>query len=207
VLRCFALNPIRLLISVALLAVFIAPASAQKEDWQPITQHDMEMKQVPGNPGADAVQLYYADFINEEEATTEFFYHRIKVLNEKGKSHADVQVIVLPEESISGLKARTIQPDGRIVEFTGKPFEKTVIKTHGVKVLAKAFTMPEVNVGSIIEYKYKTERSGIVTNPSWTIQHELYTVKESFRMKPYSGLLSGFQDGYQVGGSLLAHAE
>jgi hypothetical protein len=198
-----AVNPIRLLFSVALLAVFIPPAQAQKEDWQPITQHDIEMKQVPGNPGADAVQLYYADFINDQDQT-EFFYVRIKVLNEKGKSHADVELVVPPDGSISGLKARTIQPDGRITEFTGKPFQKIVIKTRGVKVLAKAFTMPEVNVGSIIEYKYKIEWPWIIPDNSWTIQHELYTVKESFRMRPYSGRLEGFENGYQVA-ALYSH--
>jgi hypothetical protein len=196
-------NPIRLLFSVALLAVFIAPALAQKEDWQPITPHDLEMKQVPSNPGADAVQLYYADFINDQEQT-EFFYVRIKVLNEKGKSYADVELVVPPEGSISGLKARTIQPDGRITEFTGKPFQKTVIKARGVKVLAKAFTMPEVTVGSIIEYKYKIGWPYIIIDNSWTIQHELYTVKESFRMKPYSGLLEGFENGHQVA-ALYSH--
>lgn len=161
------------------------------------------MKQVPGNPGADAVQLYYADFINDQDQT-EFFYHRIKVLNEKGKSHADVELVVPPEGSISGLKARTIQPDGRVTDFTGKPFQKTVIKAQGVKVLAKAFTMPEVNVGSIIEYKFKIEWPWIITDNSWTIQHELYTVKESFRMKPYSGMLEGFENGYQVA-ALYSH--
>lgn len=197
------MNPIRLLFSVALLAVFIAPAQAQKEDWQPITQLDLEMKQVPGNPGADAVQLYFADFINDQEQT-EFFYVRMKVLNEKGKSHADVELTVPPDGSISSLKARTIQPDGKITEFTGKPFQKTVIKGRGVKILAKAFTMPEVNVGSIIEYKYKIEWPGIITDNYWTIQHELYTVKESFRMKPYSGGLEGFENGYQVA-ALYSH--
>lgn len=197
------MNPIRLFLSLALLAVFIAPAQAQKEDWQPITQHDLEMKQVPGNPGADAVQLYYADFINDQEQT-EFFYVRIKVLNEKGKSHADVELVVPPEGTISGLKARTIQPDGRITEFTGKPFQKTIIKTRGVTILAKAFTMPEVDVGSIIEYKYKIEWPWIIPDNSWTIQHELYTVKESFRMQPYSGPIKGFEEGHQVA-ALYSH--
>lgn len=192
------MNPVRLFLLFVLFSVFVASARAQKEDWQPITKQDLEMKQVPGNPGADAVQLYYADFINDEGNTTEFIYHRIKVLNDKGKSHADVQVIVPPEGWFSGLKARTIQPDGKIVDFAGKPFEKTVIKTQGVKVLAKAFTMPEVNVGSIIEYKYKIDWSGIIIDNSWTIQHELYTVKESFRLQPHSGGLMGFEDGFQV---------
>jgi hypothetical protein len=198
-----AVNPIRIYLFFAFLIVCVAPADAQKEDWLPITQHDLEMKQVPGNPGADAVQLYYADFINDQEQT-EFFYHRIKVLNEKGKSHADVELIVLPEAAMSGLKARTIQPDGKITEFTGKPFEKTVIKTRGVKVLAKTFTMPEVGVGSIIEYKYKMTWPWINTDNYWTIQHDLYTVKESFRMKPYTGRLMGFEEGYQVS-ALYSH--
>jgi hypothetical protein len=197
-------DPVRLFLPfVLLLTVLIAPASAQKEDWQPISQHDLEIKVVPGNPGADAVQLYYADFINDEEQT-EFFYHRIKVLNEKGKRHADVELTVPPGGSISSLKARTIQPDGKITEFTGKPFQKTVIKARGVKILAKAFTMPEVSVGSIIEYKYKIDWPWIITDNYWTIQHELYTVKESFRMKPYSGVLQGFEDGYQVA-ALYSH--
>jgi hypothetical protein len=64
--------------------------------------------------------------------------------------------------------------------------------------------MPEVNVGSIIEYKYHIDWPWIITNNSWTIQHELYTVKESFRMKPYSGGLVGFENGYQVA-ALYSH--
>ncbi|HEX4602585.1 MAG TPA: DUF3857 domain-containing protein [Candidatus Angelobacter sp.] len=191
------MKSIRLFLSLALFAASVLPALAQKEDWLPITPKDLEIKQVPGSPGADAVQLYFADFINDQEQT-EFFYQRIKVLNEKGNRHADVEIVVPPECSISGLKARTIHPDGKIIEFAGKPFEKTLIKGRGIKILAKAFTMPDVTVGSIIEYKYKVDTQGIFLDNSWTIQHELYTVKESFRMKPYSGPLEGFHVGYQV---------
>jgi hypothetical protein len=193
----------RLSLFLALLAISVVPARAQKEDWLPVTQQDLEFKQVPGSPGADAVQLYFADFINDEEQT-EFFYQRIKVLNEKGNRVADVEITIPPDGSISGLKARTIHPDGKIVEFTGKPFQKTVIKARGIKVLAKAFTMPDVTVGSIIEYKYKIDWPGIITDNYWTIQHELYTVKESFRMKPYSGVLEGFEKGHQVA-ALYSH--
>lgn len=191
----FNVKYIRLFLSLALFAAFV-PAMAQKEDWLPITQQDLG-KQVPGNPGADAVQLYYADYINDQEQT-EFFYRRIKILNEKGNRHADVEIVIPPECSLSGLKARTIHPDGKIIEFTGKPFQKTIIKSRGIKVLAKTFTMPDVTVGSIIEYKYKVDAPGIFLDNSWTLQHELYTVKESFRMKPLSGGLEGFPNGYQV---------
>jgi hypothetical protein len=194
---------IRLFLSLALLAFSVAPARAQKEDWLPIAQQDLQIKQVPGSPGAEAIQLYFADYINDQDQN-EFFYNRIKILNEKGKSHADVEIAIPPDGSISGLKARTIHPDGKITEFTGKPFQKTIVKGRGIKFVAKTFTMPDVTVGSIIEYRYKIGWPGIITVNSWTIQHELYTVKESFRMKPYSGLLEGFEHGFQVA-ALYSH--
>jgi hypothetical protein len=175
----------------------MTPAQAQKkEDWIPITQADLDITQVPGNPGVDAVQLYYADYIDDEEHT-EFFYHRIKVLTEKGNHLANIEIVIPPESSILGLKARTVHPDGMITEFTGKPFQKVLAKSRGAKILAKTFIMPNVTVGSIIEYKYKIEETGINDN-SWTIQHGLYTVKESFRMKPFAGDMEGFPGGYQV---------
>src|SRR5215831_20367287 len=163
---------------------------AQKEDWQPITPQDLQIKEVPGNPGAPAIQLYYADYI-DDSAHTEFLYERVKILNDKGMKYADVEIPVPPSGSITGLKARTIHPDGKIVEFSGKPFEKTIIKGKGIKYVAKTFTMPEATVGSIVEYKYKSiPEEGIIRDNLWIIQHDLYTVKESFRIKAYTGMLA-----------------
>ena len=163
---------------------------AQKEDWQPITPQDLQIKEVPGNPGAPAIQLYYADYI-DDSSHSEFYYERIKILNDKGTKYADVEVQIPPLSSITGLKARTIHPDGKIVEFSGKPFEKTIIKGKGIKYVAKTFTMPEATVGSIVEYKYKLiPQEGFIRDNSWVIQHDLYTVKESFRIKAYTGLLA-----------------
>jgi len=193
----------RIFLSLAFFVFFVVPALAQKEDWLPITQQDLEIRQVPGNPGADAIQLYFADYINDQDQN-EFFYYRIKILNEKGNRHADVEIAIPPNGSISGLKARTIHPDGKITEFTGKPFQKVLIKGRGIKFLAKTFTMPDVTVGSIIEYKYKIDWPWIIIDNSWTIQHELYTVKESFRMKPYTGVIEGFESGHQVA-ALYSH--
>src|SRR2546423_393642 len=132
-----------------------ALAMDQKEDWLPITPQDMQVKEVPGNPGASAIQLYYANFI-DDSTSSEFIYHRIKILNDKGRSWADVEIQFTKDfEEIKDLSARTIHPDGSIVEFSGKPFEKTLIKGRGIKVLVKAFTLPDVTVGSIVEYRYK----------------------------------------------------
>ncbi len=112
---------------------------AQKEDWLPVTPQDLQYKEVPGNKGASAVRLYHAQYINDNTASC-FFYERIKILNEKalagGNSYADVEIPILTigdfVEEISDLKARTIKPDGSIVEFNGKVFEKVVFKGRGI---------------------------------------------------------------------------
>src|ERR1700682_3650374 len=82
-------------------------ALGQKEDWLPLGQKDLQVKEVPGNPGADAIQLYYADFINDNPHE-EFFYHRIKILTEKGRQpgkYADVEIPLIPGFTLSDLQA------------------------------------------------------------------------------------------------------
>ena len=196
-------------------------ALAQKEDWLPVTQQDLQYKDVPGYKGASAVRLYYAQYINDNTASC-FFYHRIKILNEKalagGNSYADVEIPILTlgdfVEDIRDLKARTIKPDGSIVEFNGKVFEKVVFKGRGVKFSAKAFTMPDVSVGSIIEYKYRTVLNipvlldlKIPVRDAWDIQSELFTVKESLDYQPDLGqrFQSTTRAMFESGGERLSH--
>jgi len=175
---------------------------AQKEDWLPITDEDQKVKEVPGNPGASAIQLYYAEHIDDSQ-NLKFVYRRIKVLSEKAlqpQGPADVEILVPTDSSVGNLKARTIHPDGKVIDFTDKPFEKVVVKGRGVKWLAKAFTFPEATVGSILEYKYvlHTPANKVYLYSEWAVQHDLFTVKESLTMKPYLEGLSGFGQGYQI---------
>src|SRR5947209_8605997 len=142
-----------------LIFVLVAAVSfAQiKEDWLPVTPQDLSYKEVPGKPGASAVRLYYAHSI-DNNSQTEFIYERIKVLKDKGKEYADVKIPIFSSDiffvTLSDLKARTIRPDGSIVEFTDKVFNTVIFKGQGLRLFAKGFTLPEVSVGSIIEYKY-----------------------------------------------------
>jgi hypothetical protein len=195
-------------ISLALCSFVSLLSFAQKEDWLPVTPQDLQYKEVPGNKGASAVRLYYAQHINDNTSSW-FVYERIKILNEKalnpdarGKTYADVEIPLFNiediVETITDLKARTIKPDGTIVEFTGKPFEKLIFKSRGNKIAVKAFSMPEVSVGSIVEYKFRRTYSApgymmvkIFAPGIWDIQSKLHTVKESLYYQPFDG--SGYQ--------------
>lgn len=195
------------------------------DEWLPITPQDQAFKEVPGNPGAPAIRLYYAHEINDN-TSSEFVYHRIKILNDKGKQYADVEIPIFVEEGlfllIKNLKARTIRPDGSIVEFTGKPYEKIVFKGRGDKLSVKAFTMPEVCVGCIIEYKYEyfyqtppfaignstfLARLPFFSSDEWVMQDELYTVKEHLYFRPYEGgqFQSMSQVSFEWDGAKVSH--
>src|SRR5437660_8655598 len=118
-------------IAFVLLLIGSCLASGPGEDWLPITEKDRQVKDVPGDPGASAIQLYYANRINDNDHS-EFLYHRIKVLNDKGRSYGSVEILLAPESSFHDLQARTIHPDGKIIEFAGRSFEKTVVKGKGI---------------------------------------------------------------------------
>ena len=136
--------------------LLIAPAAADNA-WQPISQDELKMTAEPLAPGAAAIYLYRQ--VDRDDADfKQYNYSRIKILTEEGRKYADVEIpFVKGAENIRNLQARTIHRDGSIANFEGKAFEKTIVKSQGVKVLTKTFTLPEVQVGSIIEYRYTRE--------------------------------------------------
>ena len=172
----------------ALAACLMLPAalSGQKEAWLPVTPQDLAVQEVPDNPGAPAIQLYYSQYINDNDVNNEgeYIYRRIKILNDRGNKYADVEIRLPSDFALADLKARTIHPDGKIIDFTGKPFDKVIAKGKGFKYLAKTFTLPDVTVGSILEYRYKLNYpAGVLPAHEWIAQHDLYTVKEDFHIE------------------------
>ena len=179
-----------LLRSVVLSILFLATASLtmaaeSAEPWLPITSQDLRLKDVPGNPGARAIQLYYSYYRNDNEMFVSV-YRRIKVLTDAGRDYAHQEIELAPNDSIKELRARTIRPDGSIVEFHGDIMEKTLLKARGVKYLAKVIDLPDVTPGSIIEYSciINLSRHHIEKITRWFLQSDLYTVKERFRFQP-----------------------
>ncbi len=171
-----------------LLAAFHPSASAGDNGFRPVTPEELALKSVPDAPGVPAVLLYREERSDDNESSR-FVYLRMKILTEAGLKYADVEIRYFDSvQAISDLKARTIHPDGSIVEFTGQPFDKTIVKVKGLKYLAKVFTMPDVTVGSIIEYRftYKLDREQLY-NTHWELQDELFTVHEKFHLTPYRG--------------------
>jgi transglutaminase-like putative cysteine protease len=126
-------------------------------------------------------------------------YERIKILNEDGKKYANVELSYVStsgdfyadgvgnDKSLEDIHGRTIHPDGTVIPFTGKPYLKVMEKGKGVKYQAKVFTLPDVTVGSIIEYSYATRiNDHVYEAPTWIIQGDLYVRSAHYMWWPTS---------------------
>ncbi|MBI3670774.1 MAG: DUF3857 and transglutaminase domain-containing protein [Acidobacteria bacterium] len=160
------------------------------DDWLPISREDLAMTSHPASPGAHAIFLYREEETDDTASFTSYYY-RIKIFTEEGKERANVEIPYLKQRvNVRDIKARVIRPDGTVVNFEGKPFDKTVVKGRGIKFLAKTFTLPDVQVGSIIEYKYKMEWDRrLLYDTRWIIPEDLFTLRTRFALRPYHGYL------------------
>ena len=154
------------------------------------------MTSIPQVPDAPAVYLFREE-TTEDKLHMHSYYVRLKVLTEGGKDYANVELPFLSGggNAIDSIAARTIQPDGSIVLFTGKPYDKLIEKSQGSEVKAKVFTLPAVQVGSILEYRYKIRYDDqYVQSPDWYIQSELYTMAAHYNWKPTSSMVTTNDD-------------
>ncbi|HSU19980.1 MAG TPA: DUF3857 domain-containing protein [Acidobacteriaceae bacterium] len=183
--------------AAALLALALAPAAAYSSDnWMKPTQEELSMTSLPGYAGAAAVVLYREE-ITKDDLHVVQHYDRIKILTDEGKKYANVELGYVSTsttwdnngdgKSLDEISGRTIHPDGTIVPFTGKPYLKVLEKERGVKVQEKVFSLPDVSVGSIIEYRYNTRiNDNIFEAPDWIIQGDLYLKSAHYTWYPTS---------------------
>ena len=163
------------------------PVSAA-EGFQPVSPEELKMTSEPKAPGAPAIILFReVDRDDNGRTSHEYDYFRIKILTEEGRKYADIEIPFFKEQANAvGIHARTIRPDGSIANFDGKVFEKMIVKAKGFKYLAKTFTLPEVEVGSIIEYFYTIDLSDrYIYDSHWILSDELFTKQGKFSLRPY----------------------
>jgi hypothetical protein len=164
-----------------------APVSAKLSDpWLPIDPSDLSTTSEPLAPGAQAIYLY-REIAQDDNLGYADYYERIKILTDEGKKWGNVEIPYLAgAQNVSNIAGRTIHPDGTISVWQGKALDQTYVKAHGVKVLEKTFSMPDVETGSIIEYKYRVGwDSNMLYRTTWFVTGDLFTRKLNFTLTPY----------------------
>ncbi|HUA98684.1 MAG TPA: DUF3857 domain-containing protein [Terracidiphilus sp.] len=171
--------------STVLFLASVSPLLVRAQ-FQPPNPDELKMTSDPKAPGADAVYLEIKEIDNDPEHY-QLIYERIKVLTDKGKELATVSLPYLVGGfKIHAIEGRTIHPDGTIVPLEGKPEDLMTAKSGTAEIGRKVFTLPSVEVGSVLEYQYQIDYGdNYFSSPLWQIQKRYYVYKAHYEFMPF----------------------
>jgi len=179
----------------ALLLLFLSSPATLRAQFQQPTGEELKMTADSTAPGAAAVCLYHEE-ITDEPIHVHSFYERIKVLTEKGKELATVSIPYVPgADKVTKIEGRTIHADGTVFPLTVKPDDLVDFKAKNYQVHSVVFTLPSVEVGSILEYRYRY--SGSTFAPTWWIQQPYFVHKAHYSFRPDLAI-SAFGSAYNL---------
>jgi hypothetical protein len=217
----------RLVLSALGPILVIVGGYASQQTLPPLTDADRAIKQCPGQPGAPAIYLYRGQTSNQNDWTFSES-RRLKVLTEAGKAYGTIEIPFSEAWEVEAIRANVVRPDGKAIPFNGVMFDKTVVQVGGFKRMVKTFALPDVEVGSILEYTYdlklnlkkaasagslrlerwKPEEGGIpndlqpyaFTAEVWDFDAPLYTLKAEYTFIPFrSGQFSSGETSFRLG--------
>ncbi|MBS1510653.1 MAG: DUF3857 and transglutaminase domain-containing protein [Bacteroidetes bacterium] len=178
-----------LLLSVALLCC--APLCSHAQDFPDFgtaTPDEKDMKECPFDKDAAAVYLMReAISLPDDDARLITSYHvKIKILKDKGLDEANITIPYYRKddfENIENLDAITINTDENGQTNTEKVSKKAVYKKdYNERLGLVTFTFPNVKVGSIIEYRYKSYMKNYSGLHDWEFQMELPVITSKYTL-------------------------
>src|ERR1041385_7740267 len=141
--KCFRVLMFPLLV-IAMLAetgTHWSKVSAGSEEWRPVDPADLALKAAVVEPNADAEAIFWDIRIDDggENDLVLNHYVRIKIFTERGRDqNSKIDIPYVDGIKIKDVAARTIKPDGTIVELAKVDIlEKTVVKGSGLKLRTK----------------------------------------------------------------------
>ncbi|MCM3869655.1 MAG: DUF3857 domain-containing protein [Pyrinomonadaceae bacterium] len=173
-------------------------------DWKPIDPADLALKTPKVEKDTDAEALFWEVRVEDEveggsPRTVFRHYVRIKIFTERGReTQSKIDIPFLDNWSIQDIAARTIKPDGTILEIKKEDIlERTIVKEGRTKIKAKSFAMPGVEPGALIEYRWKEVRRDRFANYiRLHFQRDVPVQVVKYSLKPYSA--AGFDFGMRA---------
>lgn len=189
------LTPMR---SLFLLTSILLPSILLSQDINPkygkVSKEELLLTECPFYPEANAMILSEVGKLNfrYNDPKKQWQYvmevtRRIKVFNITGKDQGNVAIRVYnpvdaqSKEVISGIKGYTYNlVDGKIIKVKLKNSEEFTTRLNDYRV-EKVFTMPDVQEGSVFEYKYTLTSDYISTLSTWNFQKDIPTGFSDFK--------------------------
>ncbi len=203
-MKYFCVRKRLLLLSFLCLSILVPSlVSAQDKDWRPITPQELSAKTPVVEPDADAEAIFWE--VRVDDSSTEELalkhYVRVKIFTERGREQfSKHDVPYLKGTRVKDVEARVTKPDGTVVFLKKEDvLERDIIKANGFKVKAKSFALPGLEIGSIVEYRYREVITDAAANMRLVFQREIPIQNISYYVKPFSGDRGMYYEKFNVG--------
>lgn len=187
---------------LAIVGITSTNVKAQKSlgGFPKFTQEQLNLNEVPFEKNADAVILSEEGFMSVINGSYQLnVKRRIKILTEKGIDQANISLIYYSKnkaERIGNVKGQTINFENGV--YVSTPLDSKEVFDVNLNALRNQtrFALPNVKVGSIIEYEYNLTSSNLYLIDAWDFQHDIPTLSSKFKaeiraMLDYKTLMVG----------------
>ena len=190
-----------------LFAIGAAVAQPDPIKWGKVEDELVAMEVYPLDSGAAAVVLAdygvaYFTFSSERGFRLNLDRHvRIKILNSSGLEYANQQIPLyhkgMSKEEVSGLKGYTYNMEGKQAGRTKMKNDQEFKEVYNENLDFVKFTLPNVKVGAVIEFKYTLQSDFIYNLFTWEFQRDIPVKWSEFRAKIpeyfyYKNIMSGY---------------
>lgn len=186
-----------------LLFCFPVFTSAQDKDWRAISPAELAVKTSVVEPNADAEAIFWEVRVDDSSADGLALKHyvRVKIFTERGREEfSKKDLSFIRGTKIKDVEARVTKPDASIVFLKKEDvLEREIIKANGFKVKAKSFALPGLEIGSIVEYRYREVIDNAEANMRLIFQREIPIQNISYYVKPFSGERGMYYQPFNVG--------
>ncbi len=176
--------------------------------WEPIPPEDLANDRARIDPEADVeillrdVRIHHAT-INEVDYE---YFVRAKIYSERGvKDYSLIELQYDKDTRIRDIAARTIKPDGTIVELERKDFfDREMIKSGADRVRMKSFSPAALEPGAIVEYTYRERVDRMLWFFPMYFQDKYPSRHIRYRLKMISGYELHPSDARRLSGNTIA---
>jgi len=191
-------NRLFLLFTSVMMVVFCISARAQTMKpnlkFGSPTTDELKMSSYPADANAPAVTLCKITDVSYELISGDFkiIYDvrvKVKVLKSEGKDYANVEVPYISDqtntaarENVNSVKATAYNLENDKEVKTNMTKDMIFTERLDKQNMLLKFTVPQVKVGTVIEYKYRLESSLYYTIDDWYAQNSIPTLYSEYHL-------------------------
>lgn len=169
--------------------VIAAPTHAQPAEWGDVPRRALEMNSYSADSNASAVVLSDVGTVHFDSRARLVYerHRRIKILTEGGYDWGTVELTYFAEDRMQRVTdieghTFTLAADGTVERHElddDDVFREDINGTHE----RKRFTLPALEPGAVIEYRYEMRAKSPILMPEWTFQTDEPTLWSEYEVE------------------------